>query len=260
MELDIVLDPQQVKGEPPRRIDSPLNEKLFELIPVVYGAVLSYSLYVLAQIIIKLLNTALVVSITADELIKLVNEFINKFVVFSAIILFMMKDVGEIVKLSKDYPYTRSSRFIMEIIIACFYLMTFAFIEINSYFAIISFSVAIITGGLSQNKFKGEYLNSPSNIDALAQTQRFLHYLGGGVILFEAMIFLIKGYSYYLQWTSTLCFLSTFIFWIVGYDYWILREHGSSARHYLVNILPGRFIMSIYNKRIRKVKGEDDND
>src|SRR4051812_44850018 len=107
------------------RIQSPLNRHLASIVLVVYGAVLSYGMYVLSQVLVEVCIAYSRMPQDANRLSAL-GEVLRtaslQLVLFTAVMLYLTEDIGEIVKLDSVFPHKRTSRYSHEIIIACFYV------------------------------------------------------------------------------------------------------------------------------------------
>lgn len=218
------------------RIESRLNKILSNIIPIVYGAVISYSMYVFSRILIGLLLLAKK-SQTNEIPFNEYEPYIYSFVIFICIWLFLIQEIGSIYKLSEVFPYKRTSRYTYEMWIATLYVAAFTFLEINSYVTVLMFSFILILGGLWCNQFKEEYLGSPGKIDHLMRTESNLYYFGGFSFLAQFSVFVLFYKEVSFHHSSTLFFLLTFILFQLLIALIPYVRHGKYVLGYSINIV-----------------------
>jgi hypothetical protein len=228
---------------PSQRVESKLNAELAQVIPVVYGALLSYAMYVLAQLITEVARYE-EASGNGKKVGLSLTDFIPHAVLFFAFVFFLVEDLGEIIKLAKEFPFKRTSRYSHELIVCFFFLASFAFLAASSSLALVSFAFAVIWGGVWCNQLKEEYRGDESQIDLFAKTQRNLQYFGGALFLAESATFLIMRNSTKLDMHIAVCFGATYIFWLLLYALYPAYRHGEPVNAFLVNtIIPDRLVL-----------------
>ena len=226
------------------RIESALNSRLSEVIPHVYGAVFAYAMYVLARLVIEVATFYGTTGSTSSAAGLGLWDFLRRLTLFSCIVLFMVEDVGEIIKYQSLFPMRRSTRYSHELFIASFYLCAFALLEVGSVLTWGAFGCAVFFGGVWCNQLKEEYLGHPSKVHALARTQRDLQYIGGGLFLLETGVFILQHSPKDIATPTTICFLATFLVWIFAYVAIPAIKHGAECNGLLVStIVPDRIIL-----------------
>lgn len=226
----------RIFSKPEERINSPLNKTLSSIVPVVYGAVLSYSMYVMSRILLGLflpLKNNGLYGLTDRSM----EQGVYALIIFIAIILFMMQDVGSVYKLADVFPYKRTSRYTYEIWVASLYVAVFTFLEIHSYVTVFIFSFILLLGGLWCNQFKEEYLNHKSNIHCLMRTEASIYYFFGLIFLFESSFFIALYHEIVFNFSSTLIFLVTYLIFLIVLTYLPYHKHGEKSLDYSVNII-----------------------
>lgn len=248
------------------RIETDLNNSLSKLIPVIYGAIFSYALFILAKSIEKywdiivLQNQINNIKVTWGTFISAVNELgvpiLNEISIFTvtyiAIVIYMIEDVGGIIKLENKWPFKRTSRYTHEILLGTTYIIIFTFIELNSYLAILIFSINVIWGGIWIIQFEQEYLKV--GIKSYALVLRLLHFFWGFVLFLEAGYFIWIDKVISPQWPQTICFLSTWLLMQLSFAILPVATFGEQGSHLGVNIIfPDKFVKYVANLRGLKV-------
>jgi hypothetical protein len=238
------------------RIVSPLNKALSGLVPMIYGAVFSYALFIIATIVLEFYEVihANQGAISYADL----SNYSMRVLLFIFIFAYMVEDVGAIIKLANYFPYLRSSRYTHEVIIAAFYVGTFTLLKANSYLAIVTFGSLIFWGGIWCNQFKEEYKDHKTSINLFMKTQRDLQYVGGSLFLVEAFVFIAFKDTFVFTWQNTICFVSSFCFWTFTANVLPIIRHGKGAFDYTLNILIPDFLIRIFtNNDSQIVRPED---
>src|SRR5574340_239626 len=175
------------------------NARLSLMVPVVYGALLSYAMYVIAETFVRYRGIAPESAFQVSELID-GEGATQRLLVFVAMLAFLVKDVGEVIKLDATFPLMKTHRYSLELVIALCYLTAFAQARYNSYLSIAFFALAILFGGVWCNQLRKEYRSHEWEIAPFAQTLRYLHYVGGFMFFAEAATFMRGNNAYYFTW------------------------------------------------------------
>ena len=224
-----IAEEHQTYMKSTKRIVSPLNDSLSSIIPVLYGAVLSYALYIAAQLIVDFIQH----NSDTNKGIAL-HEFGISIITFAVVICFLMQDFGGITKIQKVYPYRRTSRYTHEILIAFFYLASFALLVQRSIFSVMAFSFAITWGGVWCNQLKEEYLGD--DIAKYATTQRNLQYIGGALFMAQASSFLIYRNTSILTYPMVISVMASYAVWISIYALYLSKRHPEFINDYSIFI------------------------
>jgi hypothetical protein len=219
------------------RIETPLNQRLGEVIPLLYDAVLAYGMFVLAQLFIRLQAGFRPTDGHPNPQSIPPADFALALVLFCAVIAFLAQDIAEVVKFAVVCPMRRTSRFSHELIIASLYLITFSLIEQQNLLAWATFGIAVAWGGIWCNQVKEEYKDDKPEVAQYVTTLRWLHYVGGSFFVSESAAFLIVRGSPELDFRVVVCFASTFVLWTLAYAVYPALRHGPEWNHMLVNLL-----------------------
>lgn len=230
------------------RIVSVQNASLSNIVPIVYGAVISYSMYVLSKLLSDLFsNRSELISLPIESAVKFTNN-INSIAIFLCIWLFLIQEIGSIYKLGNIFKYKRTSRYTHEMWIATFYVTAFTFLEISSYVTVLIFSLVLILGGLWCNQLKEEYPNHKTKIHLLMKLECQIYYSGGLIFLIQFIFF--YGFYHELKFHvfSTFIFLITFMFFLIILAIIPYLKHGSNVLGYSVNIILPDFLFGKFTK------------
>ena len=242
------------------RIETEKNQALSKLIPVIYGAIFSYALYILAKTIDKywkvivLQNQQNDIAITWQAFTNAITNLgapvlteLSVFILlYITIMIYMIEDVGGIIKLEDNWPFKRTSRYTHEILLGTSYITIFTLLELNSYLAIFIFSINVLWGGIWTNQFKQEYRND--YIKNYAVVLRTLHFFWGFILLLESGYFIACDHVIYTGWTQTICFISTWLLMQLSFAILPVATFGEPAAKLGVNIVfPDKLIKKVAN-------------
>lgn len=235
----------KVMSSSEERISDNTNEYLFPLIAVIYGAVFSYAMYIFSQIIITAYNEWDIKHFTT----VLDSESLKEIVLFISITVYMIEDVGSIMKLGNLYPFKRTSRYTFEIFIALLYISTFSLLGANIYYCVMFFSAIVLLGAIWYNQFKEEYPNDPSNINRYAVIERDLHY-GGAIFLFAQASIFIALDERSMTWYNVGAFVVILWAWMFFAARWICLRSGERVlRCRIMVFLPDHVVRKICSKQ-----------
>lgn len=219
-----------------------LNNELANIIPVVYGALLSYAMYIFAQMVISFSS-----DFQKAENYQLKFNYVQEFgllsLLYLPIFLFLVEDMGEIVKIGKSFPFRKPSRYASEIMVTFGFLSSFALISVKNCLSILTFAIALGFGGVWCNQLKQEYKSDCSGIDCVATTQRDLQLAGSFIFTFECVYFLITSNTIKLTTNAILTFCVTFIIWKFFYELYLRNRHSETIEEYSVNLLIPNFLL-----------------
>jgi hypothetical protein len=228
------------------------NSNLAMLIPVIYGAVFSYSMYILSQIFVHHFTVPIPKPNpsnpeVAQELALISSrDFVKMVISYCLITIYMIEDIGSIIKLEFDYPYKSTSRYTYEFVIASLYIITFSLVGTNSKWCILSFALILLVGGRWFAKFIQEYKNDNSEdakkVCMYAVAQKTWHYVGGLILLLFYLIFFlfnyqntkyIAGNAYFL----IVIFALTTLAWLFFSSLYIAINNRECVLKYNVNVI-----------------------
>src|SRR5713101_3630581 len=101
-------------------LEDTVHACLSQIVPVVYGAVLSYAMYSVAEMALRIRRLSPAHTFAEGELIN-PWEGVQRLIIFVLVMAYVIDDVGEILRLDTAYKFRRSTRFSHEIWIALFY-------------------------------------------------------------------------------------------------------------------------------------------
>jgi hypothetical protein len=230
-------------------MDSPNNKLLNGIIPIIYGAVFSFAFYVLSQIILEIYNNLpnyFIVENRTEFFIGF-RMFIKKLILFIIVIIYMMEDVGAVLKLQEKYPYVRKSRYFHEIFISSLYVSTFTFILNAVFLAVFCVSLIIVWSGIWCNQLKEEYFNisgaGQSFVDYMRDL-RDMHYIGGSFIFIEVSFSIVVFGTMSLEFYPLITVLTTFVLWRFVTLLYMVNKHKSNIKDFSVFVLLPRRIYS----------------
>lgn len=150
--------PGPTPGKRQLRLECEQNQYLSSVIPILYGALLSYAMYVFASLLLDLFQYYGTLDLADSGLPRKgisLREFLPTASLFLLFTFFVVEDLGEIVKLSQIYPLRRTSRYSHEVVIAGLLLGGYAFLGVRSILAVVLFGTAIGWGGIWCNQLTG---------------------------------------------------------------------------------------------------------
>lgn len=226
------------------RIEDSTNGNLFPLVSVIYGAVFSYAMYIFSSMIISAYNEWVVSDLSSIYNSKSLKEI----VLFLMFMIYMIEDVGSIMKLGNLYPFKRTSRYTFEILIALFYICTFSMLASGIYYCTIFFAVVIFLQAIWFNQFKEEYSDHESNIKTYSTIERDLHYIGAFLLIVQPAIFIILNHKT-MEWLNILTFVMVLCLWMFIAAKWICLRTGDHVMKCRVMVfLPDYYVKKICSK------------
>lgn len=237
----------RIFSKPEERLENDLNKSLASVVPIIYGAVFAYSMVVLSDITIHHFSIPFQRNSAVSDLIPR-RDYLKMLLVYSLITIYMIDDIGCIIKIESEYPYKRTSRYTMEYFIALLYILSYTFVSIDLRYTILSFSGIMFFCGIWFNNFKEEYPDTKNKIDEYALVQRRWHYAGGSLILIEYIVFYSLSYFHFYSHGENIyalicIFIISTIIWLFLSPLHIAFTNGSNMLKYSVNILIPDFIL-----------------
>jgi hypothetical protein len=214
------------------------NSNLFQLIPVIYGAVFSYAMYVLSIVVIRAFNNW-----TTNKIFD--HKYLYEIILFVAFTLYMIEDVGSVIKLGYKYPFKKTSRYTFEIFIALLYICVFSFLSEGIYWSVSVFALIAVTSGVWYNQFKQEYRNHSEGLNEYVTSERIMHYGGGCILLIETGLFAIWKHIN-LDKYNVGTFTITLLVWMFSFARYLCITHGE-------RVLLCRVFILISDSRARKL-------
>lgn len=188
---------------------SKANTKLYDYIAVVYGVTLSYGFYVLTKCFVEFFNY-----IKADYTFTSPDKTaLYKFIIQSGLFLittlYLVIDLGGMVKVTYNLEYAHHSRFIHDMIIALCFLFMYHEIKELSVVYLFAFSINLFVAGIWGNNLKQEvtFLKELEHLEKDV-SKRFLnwgitirntHYVGASVMLILFGYSLIQNLIFFKQ-------------------------------------------------------------
>lgn len=234
------------------------------MIPVIYGAIFSYAFYILTTIGAGYYEALFVrEELSGMTFFQIINPFdaigsgilrqLSIFLIlYSFILKYMVEDIGSIIKLEKLFPFKRTSRYTHEIIIGLFYISIFYFMQINSFFALLLFSINVIWRGVWTKHLSGEYLGEP--ISFYAKTMYSIHFIWGFILLLSVSIEMFLGINE-MSWIPVFVFMTIYVLMKLSFAIIPVFYHGTIAGELGINLLvPDKLIKKIANwKRLELI-------
>ena len=110
--------------EPTERRDLEVNACLSQVIPVIYGALLSYAMYSTAETALRIRDV--IPQPAPGRAVIGLSDGAQRLIVSALILAYVISDVGELLRLDTRYKFKSTARYSQEIWIALFYLLAFA--------------------------------------------------------------------------------------------------------------------------------------
>lgn len=182
------------------------NKSLFIYISVIYGAVLSFGFYVFCQIVLK--TFAAFKSDAID--LRILSQGIIQIGFFIITTLYLIIDIGGMVKVTHNFEYKLHSRFIHDVLIALMFLLMYDFIDGNIIAYFFAFSMNMLFAAIWGNNLKEEatlYMEKLGSTRALGTQERAEHfrYINWGIIIRQThylgsfFFLMLLGISYRLN-------------------------------------------------------------
>jgi len=212
--------------------------RLSKVVSVVYGAVLSYALYALADSIVI---HGIVEAMAQHWQLNIVVDMCVRIMLFVPVLLFLVKHLGDVVMIETRFPAKRELRYLYEVVAASFYLCTFALLGRGSFFALFTFAVVLFVSGIWASEVRKEYRRHPCKISQLARTLRALNYIGCAIFLvLIGVIWFFRDQLKYdqLPWVRARVaagVVIVFFLWYVAYERVPRKLHGRFVRRYLLS-------------------------
>jgi hypothetical protein len=215
------------------------NECLSELNPVLYDALLAFAVFCVAEVFS--------LAETRDTRVLPWIEASPRVILLLAMLFFVVKDIGEVLKIDQKFPYRRVTRYGLEVLTVMLYGVSFGLARVGSYFAVVTFGLALFSGAAWCNALYVEGNTDPRNITTYAETLRALHYLGGLLCLLQFLTFGVFGPARLLSPMRSLAFAAILSAWIVFYEVQLRFRCGVLVGEYSVDFI-------VTPRRIRRWK------
>jgi hypothetical protein len=160
---------------------------------------------------------------------------------------FLRREIGEVLKIDQKFPYRRVTRYGLEVLTVMLYGVSFGLARVGSYFAVVTFGLALFSGAAWCNALYVEGNTDPRNITTYAETLRALHYLGGLLCLLQFLTFGVFGPARLLSPMRSLAFAAILSAWIVFYEVQLRFRCGVLVGEYSVDFI-------VTPRRIRRWK------
>jgi hypothetical protein len=211
------------------------------MIPHLYAIIISYALFVMAEVILKVKPFAVQVGNQVDPNELSVAAAAMRLLIMVLMLWFVVEDVGDLIQIDAIHPFRRSARFKLEVVIVLFYFFSFTFVSRGSYLGVFCFGLAICISAIWCNQWRQE-CRSSHDIDGFANLMRDGLYVTGGFFLLESTVFIWRGgeFSRGFNAARVSCFSLTFLLLCVAHDHLIHRFYPVYARRYLVSFLRRR--------------------
>lgn len=213
-----------------------LNNELSTVIPVIYGALMSYAIYLVGEAAIK----------TFSHTEKLSWGFINcKNVAYNLGLLYlpigmvftlMLEDFGEISKLKVDFPYIGLWRLSHEVLICTLFSITLAFLSIQNMLGLVTFGMAVIWGGIWFVLLQKEYSAHPSNLKSACKTAATIQITGGFLFILPPALCIMATNDARLRYSVFFWVAAIYIIWKMCYAKTMTKQHPEFVARYSVDI------------------------
>ena len=238
-------------------VEHPFNQHLFSIILVVYGAVLSLAMYVIASYIATFSHHVHEAKTLLDIL-----DFFKLLVLYVLFLLWVVEDLASIIKYDKAFPFKRASRYGHEIVISFFYLASFALLDARSSVGLVAFGLALVWNGIWLNQLKEEYKQEFSELRGYARLSRNFHYVGGALLALAAGVALALDNSNSISWALFGAYCALYILWYCALHFVMVHKHGHHAMIFMTSIyIPDSFLLrgedgNFLNPSSRDARGE----
>jgi len=232
------------------RLESDLNAELASIIPIVYGALLSYAMYILARLTIEFVQFLTATS-WKGNIGTAFSNFLSTVALYLCMAFFVAEDLGEVIKLAKVYPFRRTSRYSHELIIAFWFITTFALLEAQNNLAIGAFAIAVFWGGVWCNELRGEYAHD-RELWEYATTQRNLQYVGAAAFILIQIVTVRIYHTTIITPLIAGAFTLVFVTWLVVYGSYLSHRHGTHSGALVVtSIIPDAWLIALQKRKAR---------
>jgi len=251
-----------IKNEFMAKFTNLANKELSTYIPVIYGAVLSYGFYVLA--------------VCFNDFHKTIKEdhfdtsalfiYALQIGLFFITTLYLLIDLGGMVKVSRLFPYQLHSRFIHDVIIALTFLVMYNEIRDLSVVYFLAFAINMFMAAIWGNNLKEEARrasgSAPQNkrFERWGKAIRQTHFFGAAIFSagmgssIFSNLFLFKTPDFFdLKYASFFILLISFYGWYIYFLNYTVVYTGDLDREFSIPIgLPCSVIVGIINKAKEK--------
>lgn len=232
------------------------NKSLFVYIPVIYSAVISYGFYVLAVCF-----SEFYIHIRANSAdLPAVLIFIIQLGFFMITTLYLIIDLGGMVKLTSFFQYKTHSRFLHDLLIGLFFLIMYNEIKELSIFYFLAFSLNLLVAAIWGNNLKEEAQRSnfeqADRVENWGLAIRDSHYLGAcvflfifGVLLFINYYIVNESFLFDINIMGLVALIIGFFGWYIYFISYSVKYTGKIDREFAMPIgLPIRLFLCIINK------------
>lgn len=206
------------------------------MIPHLYAIIISYALFVMAEVVLEVKPFVVANSIPSGELT--ISDASMRLLIMVLMLWFVVEDVGDLMKIDAVYPFRRTARFKLEVVIVLFYFFSFTFVSRGSYLGVFSFGVAICVSAIWCNQWRQEY-RATHDVEGVANLMRDGLYVTGGFFLLESTVFIWRGgeFARGFNLARVSCFSLTFLLLCLTHDHLIHRFYPEYSRRYMVSFL-----------------------
>ncbi len=245
---------------PTERVESPMNIHLAQLVPVIYGAVFSYTMYVFSKLGVELFEAYAKreENSVGNTIVPAIDVCWKSIIAYFVITLYMIGDVGAVMKINGKYRYKRTSRYTQEYFVALGYIFTFSLLYINRVWAILPFTCVVFLGGLWFNNMKEELSKQNRSFTKFARSQRKWHYACAALLIVEYSVHFIVPridvlengvVSFIFVKCYILLFGATISAWGIVSKKQMIHKHGPMVIEFGVPFMPDHFLNGFLARR-----------
>lgn len=212
--------------------ESEANAALSAMNPILYGALLSYAVYCVAEVVatVETQDATSTLSWSGAE---------NRLAIAVAMLLFLIKDTGEVLKIDRLAPCRRATRYTLELWVVLSYAVSFGLIRVGSYLSLAAYGLALGLGGLWANSFKNEMAAGDDRLRlrTFGKSLRGLHYLGSLICGAQVFIASRHGQIHVLSPLRACIFALSLVLWMLTYEFELAYRCGPAVRLYTINFV-----------------------
>jgi hypothetical protein len=252
---------------------SNINKRLEVFIFILYGAVLSFGIFKMAELISEGFHTFYLYNARQIENIIFQPSPFIKIALYIITSCFLICDFSGMIKVNNFFPYLRPSRFFIDCMIPFIYLLLFIACARNSILFPFEFSLLLFLCGAWGNNL---YVDSKSIVNELpdefsewdiyditkstaenyGKTIRNTHYAGGFLFIFLTIVFVFWNHEAsgnpvrHITLIQGILLVLSIAIWYFSFVVYAVVS-SKSVDHLLLPILPG-----IIRKLAERIKGK----
>lgn len=215
----------------PIKCNEKFNDEIGKIILFIYSALISYCFVNVGSFFLLVLFTYGKISylneFKLNEVIKILFIILLPLSVFMSTIV---EDCVEISRIRSDHPITKPARFIHELIICFFYLLSIVFSLKNNILSVFSFSIALFWGGIWFRSLKNENTYDHLLHNKPFKLSEYMQYIGGISFLIVFIVYLVSKNAIYYGPVFVTIFYSVYLAWkLIRYIFLKVRESDYHA-------------------------------